>query len=227
MSLEKSEQLSIKDINFSKTRFRTYFGNIGEMITEEVLSKEGYQICELRPFSTGKTRLTIGSGLWNCLSVLYQGKPEETKLRSGYRAKYVPPPKFLKPSEVPTWEEYYSKHLRLFEESTNDLNSFFGDKLANFVNYIESIGIVGKEGIVGASRIQIETKSKHVYTPDLVAKKKGEIFIVEVKTNSGNIYLKPEKVQGLLSARKFGLIPLIVHINVGIKASDFSMSELM
>jgi Holliday junction resolvase len=57
-------------------------------------------------------------------------------------------------------------------------------------------------------------------------KKDDEICIVEVKTNSGNIYLNPKRVRGLLSARKFGLVPLYVHINVSINASDFILQEL-
>jgi Holliday junction resolvase len=91
---------------------------------------------------------------------------------------------------------------------------------------MESIGVIGKTGVVGAARINAKTKSKHVYTPDLVVKKGNEICIVEVKTNSGNIYLKPEKVKGLLSARRFGLIPLLINLNVSIDATDFMMREL-
>ncbi len=99
-------------------------------------------------------------------------------------------------------------------------------KLEGFKKYIESIGVIGKTGIVGAAQIKSKRKSKHVYTPDLVVKKDNEICIVEVKTNSGNIYLKPEKAKGLLSARKFGLIPLLINLNVSVDATNFMMREL-
>lgn len=108
-----------------------------------------------------------------------------------------------------------------------ELEDFFGDKLVAFKRYLESVGVIGADGIVGACQIKMtEPKSKHIYTPDLVCRKDNDIYVVEVKTNSADIYLKPEKVRGLLLAKKFGLIPLLSHINVRIDASDFVLQEL-
>lgn len=118
-----------------------------------------------------------------------------------------------------------------YEESRKlaikELEDFFGRKLEGFKKYIESIGMIESYyGILGAYGINGKTKSEYAYTPDLIAKKDNEICIVEVKTNSGNIYLKPEKVEGLVSARKSGLIPLLINLNVSINATDFMIREI-
>jgi len=195
--LEKTVNLKLKDVEFSKSRFKTYFGNIGEMITEAILLKEGFRVCKWRPYATSATspESILSQGLWRCLNCLYPLKPDEIIEIAGQtlNVTHERPPDY--------------------ETIIGEFQEFFGDKLIDFKNYVESLGIFSESG-------------KRIYTPDLVVKKGKEIYIVEVKTNSGNIYLKPEKVQGLLSARKFGFIPLIVHINISINASDFSMQEL-
>ena len=190
------------------------------MLTEEVLIKEGFIICELRPYSTGKSpaTLSMGRGLWNCLSNICKGKRKEDELRGLYKACYVPPPKIPNFS-VPTWKEYYSQNLKMYEESIKEVKDFFGDKLEDFINYLKTLGLITKNG-------SLEVYGKRTYTPDLIAKKNDEIYIIEVKANSGDLNHKPERVKALLSAREYGLIPLIVHINISINASDFSMHEL-
>jgi hypothetical protein len=202
--LEKTVNLKLKDVDFRKSRFRTYFGNIGEMIAEEILLKEGFTVWGFRPYHDGGSKqntMPFYDNLYFCMNFLYE---------SNERCY----------DEGLTYEETREKGIGL-------LKDFFGEKLVYFKKYLESIGVIGKTSIVGWSQIKMtEPQPKHVYTPDLVAKKGKEIYVVEVKTNSGNIHLKPEKVQGLLSARKFGLIPLIVHMNIDIKASDFSIQEL-
>jgi len=193
-------------VEFNKSRFKTYLGNIGEMIAGQVLLKQGFSVWELKPFHAGALRTERGissnvfSNLFTYLSFLY---PSNCRVYDGTLG--------------------YEKSREL---AIKELENFFGEKLEDFKKYIESIGVIGKTGIVGAAGINAKTKSKHVYTPDLVVKKDNEICIVEVKTNSGNIYLKPEKVEGLLSARKFGLIPLLINLNVSIDATDFMMREL-
>jgi hypothetical protein len=218
--LEKDLSLSLKDVEFNKRRLITYFGNIAEMVTEEILIKEGYLLCELRPYSTGESpaTLSMGIGLWNCLSNIRKGKPKEDELKGHYRACYVPPPKIPNFS-VPTWEEYYSNNLKMYEESIKEVSDFFGSKLEAFIKYVDFLGLITKDGA-------LELSGKRTYTPDLIAKKNGEIYIIEVKANSGDLNHKPKRVKALLSAREFGLIPLIVHVNVSINATDFSMQEL-
>jgi len=200
--LKADVRLELETVEFNKSRFATYFGNIGEMIAEQVLLKQGFSVWGLKPFHAGRLRTERGifGNLFNCLSFLY---PSNDRIFDGTLG--------------------YEKSREL---AIKELENFFGEKLDAFRKYMESIGVIGKTGMVGAAQIKAEIKSKHVYTPDLVVNKDNEIWIVEVKTNSGNIYLKPEKVEGLLSARKFGLIPLLINLNVSIDATNFMMQEL-
>lgn len=194
-------RLKLETVKFNKSSFPTYLGNIGEMIAGQVLLKQGFSVWGLKPFYAGKLRTEgIFGDLFICLSFLYPSNYRIYDGRQGYKKSH--------------------------ELAIKKLENFFGEKLEDFKKYMESIGVIGKTGIVGAAQIKAKTKSKHVYTPDLVVKKDNEIYIVEVKTNSGNIYFKPEKVEGLLSARKFGLIPLLINLNVSIDATDFVMQEL-
>jgi len=43
--------LTVKNVEFNKGRFRTYYGNIAELIAEEALAKEGFEIWQFRPYS--------------------------------------------------------------------------------------------------------------------------------------------------------------------------------
>jgi hypothetical protein len=180
--LKDNGKLELKDIEFSKSRFRNYFGNIGEMVTEEILLREGFAVCRWRPYVAGDVlpKSDVSKNLRRCLNCLY-----------------------------PSGRDAYDD--RIIEE----LEDFFGNRLSDFKKYTDSLGI-------------FDQVSNATYTPDLVAKKDNKIFIIEVKTNSGNIYLKREKdkLRGLLSARKFNLIPMLVNLNIGIQATDFIMKEL-
>jgi hypothetical protein len=204
IDLEKKVKTKLKTVEFNKSRFKTYFGNIGEMIASEILLKEGFRVWGLKPYEAGgsrQNRYLYIDDLYVCLSFYYK-------------------------SNV-TYREGDLGVEKTRELAIKELENFFGEKLVAFKKYMESIGVIGKTGIVGASRIKmVEPTAKHVYTPDLVCRKDNNIYIVEVKTNSGNIYNKPERVKGLLLARKFGLIPLLIHMNVRIDASDFSIQEL-
>jgi hypothetical protein len=139
----------IENVEFSKSRFKTYFGNIGEMIAEEILLKEGFTVWGLKPYSAGGSRVEISlfDDLYFCLSFLYQSNERFYDGTLGYE--------------------------KTREKAIGILENFFGEKLVAFKNYMESIGVIGKEGVVGAAQIKMaEPKSKHVYTPDLVCKKK-------------------------------------------------------
>jgi hypothetical protein len=197
-------RLKLETVEFRKSRFKTYFGNIGEMVAEEILLKEGFTVWGLKPYHAGGSRLNrdiFVDDLYTCLGFLYQSNVSFYDRTLGYE--------------------------KTCENAIKELENFFGEKLVAFKKYMESIGVIGKEGIVGAARIKMtDPKSKHVYTPDLIARKGSEIYIVEVKTNSANIFFKPEKVEGLLSARKFGLVPLLINLNVSIEATDLVMKEL-
>lgn len=112
------------------------------------------------------------------------------------------------------------------DEAVKKLENFFGAKLTSFKGYIESIGIIGKQGIIGFARIPAEKSVEHSYTPDLVAKKGDEIYIVEVKVNTGSRYLTGAKLHGLKSARDFSLVPLVVNLKLDIQVPELSVKEL-
>jgi len=196
--LAKDVNLELANLEFSKSRFKSYFGNIGELIAEEILFKEGFEVCRWRPYNAGDIlpQSNVSRNLRRCLNCLYPIKPDETVTMGG--------------------EKYHITYSRdpNYKTIIKELNDFFGDKLSNFKKYTDTLGF---------------GEAKEVrYIPDLVAKKDNEIYIVEVKTNSGNIYLKreQEKLKGLLSARKFDLIPLLININIRLEATDFTMKEL-
>ena len=93
---------------------------------------------------------------------------------------------------------------------------------------MEKIGVIGKIGIPGAALIKTGTPEReYVYTPDLVAKKNGKIYVVEIKATKGALrYLKGEKLKGLMLAKDYGFSPMLVTLNVNIEASDFTITEL-
>ena len=222
--MDKNIKLELKKIEFRKTRFNTYFGNIGEMIAEEILIKEGYSVWEMRPYSCPSlpSESKIAKHLTFYLDYLYKEKPQKDKLRTEYEARYTNlDPKIF---SVPSWHDYYRDIVTNYLKVVKDLKNFFGEKLEGVKAYFESLGIIGETGVT--EDIQATRKSERIYTPDLVAKKDGEIYIVEVKTNSGNSYLKGEKLNGLLSARKFALVPLLINLKVTLDATNFVMEEL-
>jgi len=84
--------------------------------------------------------------------------------------------------------------------------TFFGDKLGAFELYRKEI--------------------HGIYMLDLVAKKNDEIYIVEVKTNEAVRYLRGEKLEGLMLARKYGFIPMLATLKVSIEVTDLMVTEL-
>lgn len=145
--LKANVRLELETVEVNKSRFATYFGNIGEMLAGQVLLKQGFSVWGLRPIHAGKLRTERGvfGDLYTCLSFLY---PSNERIYDGTLG--------------------YEKSREL---AVKRLEIFFGEKFEGFKKYIESIGVIGKTGIVGASRTLIKTKSEHVYTPDLVVRK--------------------------------------------------------
>jgi hypothetical protein len=170
---------------------------MGEMIAEEVLFKEGFAVCKWRPYAAGDVlpESHVSQNLRRCLNCLYPIKPDEIMIKDG------------KTVHLTYSRDPYADTI------IEELRDFFGDKLANFKKYTDSLGIFGEVG-------------KPVYIPDLVAKKDNKIYVIEVKTNSGNVYLKKEKLEGLMSARKFNFIPLVINLKISIEATNFIMNEL-
>ena len=176
MTKDEKVKLELNHVKFDRSRFRRYIGNIGEMIAQEVLLKEGFEVWLLTPY-------------------------------------------FPEVSPAPPREE---------RQERIKLKAFFGDKLEAFKQYMEKIGVIGKFGILGAALIKTGTpKGEYVYTPDLIAKKDGKIYVVEVKATKGALrYLKRGKLKGLMLAKDYGFSPMLVTLNVNIEASDFTITEL-
>lgn len=167
------------------------------MIAEEVLLKEGFAVCKWRPYVAG--------------DVLPESHVSHN-LRRCLNCLYP-----IKPGEtvIIKGKTVHLTHRRDPYSDTiiEELRNFFGDRLSNFKKYTDTLGIFGEA-------------DKVVYTPDLVAKKDKEIYIIEVKTNSGDIYSTKEKLEGLLLARKFSFVPLLINLKIDIEATDFVMQEL-
>lgn len=98
------------------------------------------------------------------------------------------------------------------EKIVNQLKAFFGEeKLKAFTRYMKRLGVIGKR--------------KHVYCPDLVAKKDDKICVIEVKTKKALRYLKKEK-DWLILAKDYGFSPIVATLNVNIEANDLVLKEL-
>lgn len=196
--LDEKIILKSDNVEFKKCRkrFNSYFGNMGEVIAQEVLSKEGFDVCRWSAMSGDGTKLTIQNNLGRCLKCLYPLEKETMTIDgSTYHMEYyfeINPEKIIK-----------------------QLNRFFGEKLANLKKYVDYLNI-------------FPPPKTPLYIPDLIAKKANELYVIEVKTNTGTIYTKRErrKLRAFLSARDFGLIPLLVHFNLSLHATDFIATEL-
>lgn len=62
IDLEKKVKIKLMTVEFSKSRFKTYFGNIGEMIASEILLKEGLTLLLKRVLELEKK---LGEGIDN------------------------------------------------------------------------------------------------------------------------------------------------------------------
>jgi len=111
-----------------------------------------------------------------------------------------------------SWDEFRKSSMERYESAMKELETFFGDKLEAFKRYVE--------------RTHMLDLYEAKYTPDLVAKKNGKIYVAEVKANSGIQFLKGEKLKGLMLAKQFGFIPMLVTLNVNIEVSDLTITEL-
>jgi hypothetical protein len=245
MAIGKDQEtiLHIENVTFSRSRFKTYIGNIGEMIAEEVLEKEGYDLWMMGSYQVDESpededypgplksdrRKKRRGNLINALGLLYREQPrlpDEKSLREEYEARY-------KGSGLLTWKEFKSREeaeINMHKRLVKELKTFFGEKLENMRDYMRAIGplrrhvflrenphipladaltqaytIVGERGIW--------------YTPDLIAKEDGEIFVTEVKANTGTNYLKGQRLEGLLLAKEYGFVPMLITANVSIVAT--------
>jgi len=121
-------------------------------------------------------------------------------------------------------DESRTHEVRRPKLNLDELRDFFGGKLGDFKQYVERLGVVGKDGLPGAPHIKIGgSGTEYLYCPDLVAKKNNKIYVVEIKVGQGTRYLKKEKVKGLVMAKEHGFIPMLVTLNLSIEARDLEI----
>lgn len=107
------------------------------------------------------------------------------------------------------------------------MQTFFGEKLENIKEYMHAIGPLRRHVFLKENPNTDTTQISTIvgergiwYTPDLIAKKDGEIFITEVKANTGIDYLRGQRLEGLLLAKKYGFVPMLITLNVSIGATQ-------
>jgi len=221
--------MKLDKVEFDKNRFRRYYGNIGEMVAQEVLLKQGFRVWLLTPYFPRKfKRKSIRTGLFHSLSYLYRTPPNENTLRTLYKSHYEGLDK--KKFDVPAWNDFLKKNIKDYESKVREIKNFFGeDKLTAFRKYMEKLGVIGKAGIPRFALItekEKEAKHEYIYTPDLIARKNGDIYIVEIKTGEAISYLKGEKLDEVVLAKQYGFIPILITLNINVEANDFKAYEL-
>ena len=129
--MDKKLALELKQPNFDRSRLRVYYGNIGEIITQQVLKKQGFEVLLTRPVG-----VPIEKGDYMNL-LRFPKKDEELKKLHHY---YDILPSFRKREE--TWEEFLkSKENRInCEIEWRKANrAFFGEQLDAFIAYLKKI----------------------------------------------------------------------------------------
>lgn len=201
--MDKKLSLELEQPKFDRNRLRVYYGNIGEIIAQQVLKKQGFEVLLTRPVGYGRDFLSIFR--------LPKMDEEVKELRKYYDSL----PSFRKKKE--TWNEFLKGKENWIKETIETVKAsraFFGGQLNAFKQYLKEL--------------KFDVASKRKYTPDLIAKKGEKIYVIEVKSTRGALkFLRGKKLRGLLLARKYGLIPSIVSFNLRIEAKDFKMEELV
>lgn len=198
-SYTKTNLLSLNHVDFNLSRFRVYMGNMAVMIAQDIIVKEGFEVWGTKPYHAD---FDFPNDLFYCLRLFYEGKTLDASMKYAY------------------------------EKAMNSLKQFFGNKLEAFTNYANTLGLanVGCDWYEHYQLVRRTDKGffepTYDYFPDFVAKKNGEIYVVEVKTYGGMKYFKGDKLNGFLSAHKFGLIPFSVTLNLNIEASGLKINQL-
>jgi len=199
--MDKKLNLELKRPDFDKSHLRVYYGNIGEIITQQVLRKQGFEVWLTRPIGKERDFLRIFS--------IPKMDEEIKKLREQYDI-------LRRWGREETWEEYLDEHKGIINykiETVKANRKFFGEQLDAFVNYMK--------------KLKLDVVYERKYIPDLIAKKDGKIYVIEVKSRKGALqFLKGKRLKGLLLAREYGFFPSLVSFNLKIEADNFKMEEL-
>ena len=188
--MNKKLTLELKQPEFDRSRLRVYYGNIGEIIAQELLRRQGFEVVLTRPVANEKDYFRID---------LVQKMDESIEeLNKGYEKEFLNYHK-----------EYIEKEITR-EKSTR---AFFGEQLNAFKQYLK--------------KLKIQVVGERLYKPDLIAKRDGKIYVVEVKSTKGALkFLKGKWLNGFLLAKEYGFIPALVSFNLKIEADNFKMEEI-
>lgn len=196
----KKVMLELARAEFNRSRLRVYYGNIGEIITQEILRRQGFEVWLPRPIADEK----------DYLNIFRLPEIDEDSLRRRYNIHCKAGS--IKEDDM-SWEEYLSRHKEHIRNERKDVKAtfaFFGDQLHSFQGYLKRL------------------KSESIkYYCDLVAKKEEKIYLIEVKsTKHARQFLKGEKKRGLMLAKEYGFFPAVVTMIVKIEALNLKMEEL-
>jgi len=197
----KKAMLELARAEFNRNRLRVYYGNIGEVIAQETLRRQGFEVWLPRPIADEK----------DYLSIFRLPEIDEDSLRRHYDIHCKAGS--IKEKDM-SWEEYLSWHKERILNERKDVKAsiaFFGDQLHSFQGYLKRL------------------KSESIkYYCDLVAKKDEKIYLVEVKsTKHARQFLKGEKMRGLKLAKEYGFFPAVVTMHLKIEALSFKMKEIV
>jgi hypothetical protein len=155
--------VEIDNVEFDRSRFRRYYGNIGEMVAEEFLVRREFGVWLFAPYFPNKSpRMREGlgrGGLLHYLSYLYLKPLDRNDLGSKYIVKYGGASYVL------------SRKVEEYHHKLKELKNIFGEKLEAFRKYVEELGIVRKTSDAEPVEILPEREETKYY-PDLMAKKK-------------------------------------------------------
>lgn len=197
----KKVMLELARAEFNRSRLRVYYGNIGELIAQENLRRQGFEVWLPRPIAEEKDYLSIFH-LPEMIDEERLRRHYELHLRTGTITQ-----------EDTSWEEYlsqYKEHIMKERKQVKASIAFFGDQLHSFQEYLK--------------RLKSESIEYHC---DLIAKRDEKIYLIEVKsTKRARQFLKGEKMRGLMLAKEYGFFPAVVTMNLKIEALSFEMEEL-
>jgi len=237
---EQETILQIENVIFSGNRFKTYIGNIGELIAKEVLEKEGREIWMMgsyfadyppededfpgRPKSDRRKKRR--GNLISALGLLYREQPrlpDERSLKKTYEIEFKGLDKAR--FHVPTWKDFKEQEqakINMHKRVVKELKTFFGEKLENIKEYMCAIGPLRRTAFPRENPGERGTW----YTPDLIAKKDDEMFVTEIKSNTGINYMRGQRLEGLLLAKKYKFVPMLITLNVSIGATHLVARKL-
>ncbi len=211
--------------NYVRLTTNRYKGSITEKVASHYLKKEGF-VCENFTFFCSKLgRLIYEQKKTEELRQLFLKEVEDQlKRNKWYWQQHLreyssrAPPKGWKDPSIRrgrTWAEAQKKEIEI---ATNQFEA--GEQ--HYKNMLEFERLWGThfKPIIDFLRFLREVN----YTPDFIAKKGDEVFVVEVKskTKHGLAPLGEHQRKGLVKAYDFGLTPmlLVVPIDISIEIGD-------